>query len=230
MTRLRFLKHLVLNNEQQQIARLALQEIISRLTFLQDVGLGYLTLARSAGSLSGGEAQRIRLATQIGSKLTGVLYVLDEPSIGLHQRDNHKLIETLKKMRDLGNTLVVVEHDHETMLESDYLIDIGPRAGKHGGLVVAAGTPQEVMDNPNSITGRYLKGIEKVETPTKRREGTGKDILVMGARENNLKDISVSFPLGKLTVVTGVSGSGKSTLVNEILMKGLQQKHYKTKE
>ena len=225
-----FLKHLVLNNEQQQIARLALQEIISRLTFLQDVGLGYLTLARSAGSLSGGEAQRIRLATQIGSKLTGVLYVLDEPSIGLHQRDNHKLIETLKKMRDLGNTLVVVEHDHETMLESDYLIDIGPRAGKHGGLVVAAGTPQEVMDNPNSITGRYLKGIEKVETPTKRREGTGKDILVMGARENNLKDISVSFPLGKLTVVTGVSGSGKSTLVNEILMKGLQQKHYKTKE
>ena len=225
-----FLKHLVLNNEQQQIARLALQEIISRLTFLQDVGLGYLTLARSAGSLSGGEAQRIRLATQIGSKLTGVLYVLDEPSIGLHQRDNHKLIETLKKMRDLGNTLVVVEHDHETMLESDYLIDIGPRAGKHGGLVVAAGTPQEVMDNPNSITGRYLKGIEKVEIPSKRREGTGKDILVMGARENNLKDISVSFPLGKLTVVTGVSGSGKSTLVNEILMKGLQQKHYKTKE
>jgi excinuclease ABC subunit A len=225
-----FLKHLVLNAEQQQIARLALQEIISRLTFLQDVGLGYLTLARSAGTLSGGEAQRIRLATQIGSKLTGVLYVLDEPSIGLHQRDNHKLIETLKKMRDLGNTLVVVEHDHETMLASDYLIDIGPRAGKHGGLVVAAGTPQEVMDNPDSITGRYLKGIEKVEVPEKRREGTGQDILVMGARENNLKDISVAFPIGKLTVVTGVSGSGKSTLVNEILMKGLQQKHYKTKD
>ena len=224
------LKNLELNVEQQQIARLALQEIISRLTFLQDVGLGYLTLARSAGTLSGGEAQRIRLATQIGSKLTGVLYVLDEPSIGLHQRDNHKLIETLKKMRDLGNTLVVVEHDHETMLESDYLIDIGPRAGKHGGKVIAAGTPEEVMANPDSITGRYLKGIEKVETPKKRREGTGKDILVMGARENNLKDISVSFPIGKLTVVTGVSGSGKSTLVNEILMKGLQQKHYKTKE
>ena len=225
-----YLKNLVLNVEQQQIARLALQEIISRLTFLQDVGLGYLTLARSAGTLSGGEAQRIRLATQIGSKLTGVLYVLDEPSIGLHQRDNHKLIETLKKMRDLGNTLVVVEHDHETMLASDYLIDIGPRAGKHGGLVIAAGTPEEVMANPNSITGRYLKGLEKVDIPTKRREGMGKDILVMGARENNLKDISVAFPIGKLTVVTGVSGSGKSTLVNEILMKGLQQKHYKTKD
>jgi len=225
-----FLSHLTLNSEQQKIARLALQEIISRLTFLQDVGLGYLTLARSAGTLSGGEAQRIRLATQIGSKLTGVLYVLDEPSIGLHQRDNHKLIETLKKMRDLGNTLVVVEHDHETMLASDYLIDIGPRAGKHGGMVVAAGTPQEVMDNPNSITGRYLKGLEKVEVPSKRREGIGQDILVMGAKENNLKDISVAFPIGKMTVVTGVSGSGKSTLVNEILMKGLQQKHYKTKD
>mgnify|MGYP000900418268 FL=1 len=225
-----FLSQLTLNTEQQKIAKLALQEIISRLTFLQDVGLGYLTLARSAGTLSGGEAQRIRLATQIGSKLTGVLYVLDEPSIGLHQRDNHKLIETLKKMRDLGNTLVVVEHDHETMLASDYLIDIGPRAGKHGGMVVAAGTPQEVMDNPNSITGRYLKGLEKVEVPTKRREGTGQDILVMGARANNLKDISVAFPIGKMTVVTGVSGSGKSTLVNEILMKGLQQKHYKTKD
>ena len=225
-----FLSHVSLNNEQQQIAKLALQEIISRLTFLQDVGLGYLTLARQAGSLSGGEAQRIRLATQIGSKLTGVLYVLDEPSIGLHQKDNAKLIETLKKMRDLGNTLVVVEHDHETMLASDYLIDIGPFAGKHGGKVVAAGTPQEVMDNPDSITGRYLKGIEKVDVPSKRREGTGHDILVMGAKANNLKDISVVFPLGKLTVVTGVSGSGKSTLVNDILMKGLQQRYYKSKE
>ena len=225
-----FLSHVSLNSEQQQIAKLALQEIISRLTFLQDVGLGYLTLARQAGSLSGGEAQRIRLATQIGSKLTGVLYVLDEPSIGLHQKDNAKLIETLKKMRDLGNTLVVVEHDHETMLASDYLIDIGPFAGKHGGKVVAAGTPQEVMDNPDSITGRYLKGIEKVDVPSKRREGTGHDILVMGAKANNLKDISVAFPLGKLTVVTGVSGSGKSTLVNDILMKGLQQRYYKSKE
>lgn len=225
-----FLSNVELNVEQQQIARLALQEIISRLTFLTDVGLGYLTLGRSAGTLSGGEAQRIRLATQIGSKLTGVLYVLDEPSIGLHQKDNQKLIDTLKKMRDLGNTLVVVEHDHETMLASDYLIDIGPFAGKHGGKVVAAGTPQEVMDNPNSITGRYLKGLEKVDVPLKRREGTGQDIMIMGARANNLKDISVSFPLGKLTVVTGVSGSGKSTLVNEILLKGLQHKYYKTKD
>ena len=225
-----FFKDLKLSNEHLQIAKLALQEIISRLTFLQDVGLGYLTLARSAGTLSGGEAQRIRLATQIGSKLTGVLYVLDEPSIGLHQRDNHKLIETLKKMRDLGNTLVVVEHDHETMLESDYLVDIGPFAGIHGGRVIAAGTPEEVMANPNSLTGRYLKGIEKVDVPKKRRVGMGKDILVMGARENNLKDISVAFPLGKFTCVTGVSGSGKSTLVNEILLKGLQHKYYKTKE
>ena len=227
---IQFLSNVELNVEQKQIAKLALQEIISRLTFLTDVGLGYLTLGRSAGTLSGGEAQRIRLATQIGSKLTGVLYVLDEPSIGLHQKDNQKLIDTLKKMRDLGNTLVVVEHDHETMLASDYLIDIGPFAGKHGGKVVAAGTPQEVMDNPNSITGRYLKGLEKVEVPLKRREGTGQDIMIMGARANNLKDISVSFPLGKLTVVTGVSGSGKSTLVNEILLKGLQHKYYKTKE
>ncbi|PKK93643.1 MAG: excinuclease ABC subunit UvrA [Tenericutes bacterium HGW-Tenericutes-6] len=225
-----FLESLELNIEQKQIARLALQEIISRLTFLQDVGLGYLTLARSAGTLSGGEAQRIRLATQIGSKLTGVLYVLDEPSIGLHQRDNHKLIETLKKMRDLGNTLVVVEHDHETMLASDYLIDIGPRAGKHGGEVIACGTPKEVMANKNSVTGRYLKGLETIEVPPTRRVGIGKDIMVVGAKENNLKDISVGFPMGKLTVVTGVSGSGKSTLVNEILMKGLQAKYYKTKE
>ncbi len=227
---IQFLSNVELNVEQKQIAKLALQEIISRLTFLTDVGLGYLTLGRAAGTLSGGEAQRIRLATQIGSKLTGVLYVLDEPSIGLHQKDNQKLIDTLKKMRDLGNTLVVVEHDHETMLASDYLIDIGPFAGKHGGKVVAAGTPQEVMDNPNSITGRYLKGLEKVEVPVKRRTGTGQDIMIMGARANNLKDISVSFPLGKLTVVTGVSGSGKSTLVNEILLKGLQHKYYKTKE
>ena len=227
---IKFLSNLILNNEQQQIARLALQEIINRLTFLQDVGLGYLTLSRSAGSLSGGEAQRIRLATQIGSKLTGVLYVLDEPSIGLHQRDNAKLIETLKKMRDLGNTLVVVEHDHETMLASDYLIDIGPKAGIHGGRVVSAGTPQEVMDNENSITGRYLKGLEKVDVPNERRNGNGHDIMVLGAKANNLKDISVSFPLGKLTLVTGVSGSGKSTLVNEILLKGLQQKYYKSKD
>ncbi len=225
-----FLSSLELDKEQKQIARLALSEIISRLTFLQDVGLGYLAMSRSASTLSGGEAQRIRLATQIGSKLTGVLYVLDEPSIGLHQKDNAKLIHTLKKMRDLGNTLVVVEHDHETMLESDYLIDIGPKAGKFGGKVVACGTPKEVMANPNSLTGQYLTGQLKINVPKTRREGHGQEILVVGARANNLKNITVGFPLGKLTVVTGVSGSGKSTLVNEILMKGLQQKYYKTKE
>ncbi len=225
-----FLDNLELGIEEKQIAKLALQEIINRLTFLQDVGLGYLTLHRQAGTLSGGEAQRIRLATQIGSKLTGVLYVLDEPSIGLHQRDNQRLIDTLHKMRDLGNTLVVVEHDHETMLASDYLIDIGPKAGKEGGKVVACGTPLEVMNHPDSITGKYLRGELKVEVPKKRRKGLGKDIMVMGARANNLKDISVSFPLGKLTVVTGVSGSGKSSLVNEVLLKGLQQKYYKSKD
>ncbi|BCR35161.1 excinuclease ABC subunit UvrA [Mariniplasma anaerobium] len=227
---IKFLENLSLGVEQKQIAKLALQEVINRLTFLQDVGLGYLALHRQAGTLSGGEAQRIRLATQIGSKLSGVLYVLDEPSIGLHQRDNHKLIDTLHKMRDLGNTLIVVEHDHETMLASDYLIDIGPKAGKQGGNVVAAGTPQEVMNHPTSITGKYLRGELFVDVPKKRRKGMGKDILVMGARANNLKDISVAFPLGQLTVVTGVSGSGKSSLVNEVLLKGLQQKYYKSKD
>ncbi len=227
---IKFLIDLELGVEEKQIARLALQEIINRLTFLQDVGLGYLTLHRQAGTLSGGEAQRIRLATQIGSKLSGVLYVLDEPSIGLHQRDNQRLIDTLHKMRDLGNTLVVVEHDHETMLASDYLIDIGPRAGKAGGRVVVAGTPQEVMQNEESITGKYLRGDLEVEIPKKRRKGLGKDIMVMGAKANNLKDITVSFPLGKLTVVTGVSGSGKSSLVNEVLLKGMQQKYYKSKD
>lgn len=227
---IKFLENLTLGVEQKQIAKLALQEVINRLTFLQDVGLGYLALHRQAGTLSGGEAQRIRLATQIGSKLSGVLYVLDEPSIGLHQRDNHKLIDTLHKMRDLGNTLIVVEHDHETMLASDYLIDIGPKAGKQGGKVVSAGTPQEVMNHPTSITGKYLRGEMFVDVPKKRRKGMGKDILVMGARANNLKDISIAFPLGQLTVVTGVSGSGKSSLVNEVLLKGLQQKYYKSKD
>jgi excinuclease ABC subunit A len=225
-----FLKDLKLSTEKQQIAKLALAEIISRLIFLQDVGLGYLTLGRSSSTLSGGEAQRIRLATQIGSKLTGVLYVLDEPSIGLHQKDNARLIETLKKMRDLGNTLIVVEHDHETMLASDYLIDIGPKAGKQGGRVISAGTPEAVMRDKKSITGRYLSGELSVPTPKKRRSGTGHDIMVIGAKANNLKDITVSFPMGKLTVVTGVSGSGKSTLVNDILLKGLQQKYYKSKD
>ena len=167
---------------------------------------------------------RIIKATQIGSKLSGVLYVLDEPSIGLHQKDNERLINSLKKMRDLGNTLIVVEHDHDTMLESDYLVDIGPYAGEYGGRIMAAGTPQEVMDNPNSLTGKYLKGELKVEVPKVRRKGNGKDIMIIGAKENNLKDISVAIPLSKLTLVTGVSGSGKSTLVNEILLKGLRQK------
>lgn len=223
------LKNLELGIEQRKIARLALIEIISRLEFLKDVGLGYLTLSRSGGTLSGGEAQRIRLATQIGSNLTGVLYVLDEPSIGLHQKDNQKLIDALKKMRDLGNTLIVVEHDHETMLSSDYLIDVGPLAGKEGGKIVAAGTPEEVMANKESLTGKYLKGELSIDVPKKRRT-SDKSILVVGAKANNLKDISVAFPLGVLTVVTGVSGSGKSSLVNEILMKGLFQKYYKSKD
>jgi excinuclease ABC subunit A len=225
-----FFEQLSLTNEQQQIARLAVAEIIARLSFLKDVGLGYLTLSRAAGTLSGGEAQRIRLATQIGSKLTGVLYVLDEPSIGLHQKDNERLIQTLKKMRDLGNTLVVVEHDHETMLAADYLIDIGPRAGKFGGELVAAGKPQEVMQNKASLTGQYLTGKLKVSMPKQRRKGNGYDMMIVGAKANNLKDISVSIPMGKLTAVTGVSGSGKSTLVNHILLKALQQKYYKSKD
>ncbi|MDY0276960.1 MAG: excinuclease ABC subunit UvrA [Acholeplasma sp.] len=227
---LKFIKELQLSAEERQIAKLALAEIENRLTFLIDVGLGYLTLSRSAGSLSGGEAQRIRLATQIGSKLTGVMYVLDEPSIGLHQKDNDKLIDTLKKMRDLGNTLIVVEHDHDTMLAADYLIDIGPKAGVEGGYIVSAGTPEEVMNNPESLTGKYLKGDLFIPVPKERRKGTGFDIMVLGARANNLKNINVSFPLGKMIVVTGVSGSGKSSLVNEILLKGLMSKYYKTKE
>ena len=217
-----WMENLELNPTKAEIARLVLQEIHNRLRFLKDVGLEYLTLDRLAGTLSGGEAQRIRLATQIGSHLTGVLYVLDEPSIGLHQRDNAKLIHTLKNMRDLGNSLIVVEHDEETMLESDYIIDIGPGAGLHGGQVVAAGTPQEVMENKNSITGQYLGGYQKIEVPKKRRKGNGKWITIKGAAENNLKKIDVKIPLGTMCVVTGVSGSGKSTLVNEILCKAVQ--------
>jgi len=188
------------------------------------VGLDYLTLARSAGSLSGGEAQRIRLATQIGSGLMGVLYILDEPSIGLHQRDNKRLIQALKNLRDLGNTLIVVEHDEETMLAADHLIDIGPGAGLCGGEVVAQGTPAEVMANPNSITGQYLSGAKRIEIPSRRRPVKGKWLKILGARENNLKNIDVGFPLGVITCVTGVSGSGKSSLVNEILYKSLAQK------
>lgn len=225
-----FLKNLKLKKEQEEISRLLLKEIDNRLEFLQNVGLEYLTLNRKAGTLSGGESQRIRLATQIGSKLSGVLYVLDEPSIGLHQRDNEKLINSLKEMRDLGNTLIVVEHDTDTMLESDFLVDIGPGAGTEGGNVIAAGTPQEVIKNSKSITGQYLSGKRRIEVPKKRRKGNGNYIEVVKAEENNLKKINVKFPLGKLICVTGVSGSGKSTLVNEILYKSVAQKIYRSKE
>ena len=212
---------LTLTEQQMLIADRILKEIRSRLGFLKSVGLGYLTLARSAGTLSGGESQRIRLATQIGSSLMGVLYILDEPSIGLHQRDNDKLLATLKNLRDLGNSLIVVEHDEDTMRAADYLIDIGPGAGVHGGQVVAAGTPAEVMANPNSLTGQYLSGKKKIGVPAVRRPGNGKVLKVIGAAENNLRHIDVEFPLGTFTVVTGVSGSGKSSLVNEVLFKRL---------
>ena len=217
-----FMKNLQLDPMRAEIARLVIKEIVSRLTFLKDVGLEYLTLDRLAGTLSGGEAQRIRLATQIGSQLTGVLYVLDEPSIGLHQRDNARLIRTLKNMRDLGNSLIVVEHDEETMMESDWIVDIGPGAGVHGGEVIASGTPQMVMQCESSITGQYLSGRKKIDVPEKRRKGNGLFLEIKGAQENNLKNVNVKFPLGTLTVVTGVSGSGKSSLVNEILCKAVQ--------
>ena len=218
---LTWVEGLRLTEQQMLIADRILKEIRSRLGFLKSVGLGYLTLARSAGTLSGGESQRIRLATQIGSSLMGVLYILDEPSIGLHQRDNDKLLATLQNLRDLGNSLIVVEHDEDTMRAADYLIDIGPGAGVHGGQVVAAGTPAEVMANPNSLTGQYLSGKKKIEVPTVRRPGNGKILKVVGASENNLRHIDVEFPLGTFTVVTGVSGSGKSSLVNEVLFKRL---------
>ena len=223
-------KNLKLSEEKMTIAKLAIKEIMDRLKFLINVGLEYLTLGRSAETLSGGEAQRIRLATQIGSQLTGVLYVLDEPSIGLHQRDNARLISTLKEMRDLGNTLIVVEHDDETMLACDHLVDIGPYAGIHGGEVVAQGTPQEVMANPNSITGNYLSGRMRIEVPTKRRELDGRFIKIIGAQENNLKNVNVEIPLGVITCVTGVSGSGKSSLVNEVLYKNAFIKLYQSKK
>ena len=225
-----FLNNLKLNKEQQEIASTIIKEISSRLEFLINVGLDYLTLNRSAGTLSGGEAQRIRLATQIGSRLTGVLYVLDEPSIGLHQRDNQRLINSMLEMRDLGNTLIVVEHDTDTMLQADYLVDIGPGAGLHGGNVVAAGTPEEVMKNKNSLTGKYLTGEEKIEVPKSRRKGNKKYLELKGASENNLKNINVKIPLGTFTCVTGVSGSGKSTLVNEILYKIISNNLYTVKE
>ena len=223
-----FMKNLPLNNEQKQISSLILTEINNRLSFLSDVGLEYLTLSRKASTLSGGEAQRIRLATQIGSKLSGVLYVLDEPSIGLHQRDNKRLLAALREMRDLGNTLVVVEHDEETMREADYLIDFGPGAGIHGGEIVAEGTPLEVMNNPNSITGKYLKGILSIPIPTCRRPLNKGFIKIINAHENNLKNIDVNIPLAALTCITGVSGSGKSTLVHETLVNYLHNKYYKT--
>ena len=224
-----FLENLKLSKEKEEIARLLIKEILSRLTFLVNVGLDYLTLARSAYTLSGGEAQRIRLATQIGSRLTGVLYVLDEPSIGLHQRDNQRLINSMLEMRDLGNTLIVVEHDTDTMLACDYLVDIGPGAGIHGGNIVAQGTPQEVMKNENSITGAYLSGKRKIEVPKTRRKGNGLYLEIKGASENNLKNVNVKFPLGKFICITGVSGSGKSSLINEILYKAVYSNIYKSK-
>lgn len=224
-----FFENLKLTESQKEISNLLVKEILARLNFLKNVGLEYLTLSRSAGTLSGGEAQRIRLATQIGSKLTGVLYVLDEPSIGLHQKDNEKLIKSLLEMRDLGNTLIVVEHDTDTMLASDFLVDVGPKAGDQGGEIVAAGTPQEVMQNDASITGRYLSGKEKIEVPKNRRKGNKKFIEIKGASENNLKNIDVKIPLGTFTCVTGVSGSGKSTLVNQILCNAAYSTIYKSK-
>lgn len=221
---LNFFDALELSEKDRNIARLILREIHERLGFLVNVGLDYLTLSRSAGTLSGGEAQRIRLATQIGSQLTGVLYILDEPSIGLHQRDNDKLIDTMKHMRDIGNTLIVVEHDEDTMLAADYLIDVGPGAGVHGGTIVSAGTPNEVMRDSNSLTGKYLAGKKFIPLPQERRKGNGQFIEIVGGKENNLKNIRVKLPLGSFIAVTGVSGSGKSTLINEILYKGLAQK------
>lgn len=225
-----FMQNLKLSEEKKEISKMIVQEISDRLSFLINVGLDYLTLSRNAGTLSGGEAQRIRLATQVGTRLTGVLYVLDEPSIGLHQRDNDRLIETMKSMRDLGNTLIVVEHDTDTMRACDFLVDVGPLAGEKGGKIVSMGTPEEVAADENSLTGRYLSGKECIEIPQKRRKGNKKYIEIKGAKENNLKNINVKFPLGTFTCVTGVSGSGKSTLVNQILTRILYQHVYNSKE
>ena len=218
---LEFMKNLRLEGSMAMVAEQIVKEIKSRLQFLTDVGLSYLTLSRSAGTLSGGESQRIRLATQIGSSLMGVLYILDEPSIGLHQRDNDKLLGTLKHLRDLGNTLIVVEHDEDTMRAADFIVDVGPGAGSHGGEIVAAGTLEDIINCPRSVTGQYLSGVKKIPVPTTRRAGNGNFLRIRGARENNLKNVDVSIPLGTFVCVTGVSGSGKSSLVNEILNKTL---------
>ena len=218
-----FINNVEFSEKNKIISDQIVREIKNRLEFLVDVGLDYLNLSRKSGTLSGGEAQRIRLATQIGSSLMGVLYILDEPSIGLHQRDNDKLIGTLKKLRDVGNTVIVVEHDEDTMRAADYIVDVGPGAGEHGGEIIACGTAEEIMKCESSITGQYLSGAKKIEIPEVRRKGNGEKITIKGAKENNLKNLNVSIPLGTLTVVTGVSGSGKSTLVNEILYKGLNR-------
>ena len=227
---LEYFQNLKLNKEQTEISNLVLKEIINRLSFLVNVGLEYLNLNRTASTLSGGESQRIRLATQIGSRLSGILYVLDEPSIGLHQRDNQKLVNSLIEMKELGNSLIVVEHDHDTMMQADHLIDVGPKAGSEGGYIMAEGTPEEVMKNKNSITGRYLAGIEKIDIPSIRRKGNGKFIELKGCRANNLKNVNVLFPLGTFTCITGVSGSGKSSLINETLYRIIAENLYTTKD
>ena len=220
----KFFDEVELNEMELYIAKGNIKGNKGRLKFLADVGLDYITLDRSSGTLSGGEAQRIRLATQIGSGLVGVLYILDEPSIGLHQRDNARLIETLKRLRDIGNTLIVVEHDEETIMSADHVVDIGPGAGEHGGRVIAEGTPMEIMENPESITGQYLSRIETIHIPESRHRSNGNYLTVKGARQNNLKNIDVKFPLGVFTCITGVSGSGKSTLINDVLFKGVNGK------